>query len=428
MNQEPGRSNDYEQHPEAVEIDDSRSALDFYQPNETEDWVDGFLKNHNDHEGLFEELPGTFVGISTSLSPSERNHFFDDPRTFSDGHNALDLRASDLGQVSRKSYNQLYDDLQLGLPQTIPTRSSLGTHQAFEPVYDASSISGYDPMPSLVPINNYMFPTPPVSTHVPTFFDSNTDLNGPLQTSRAVQTPQRLQFGSDARFEGPGFMAPPEQETEEALVRRRINHLECLKPVLSPASTQPPSPMTQKRKHSQIQYLDKQGSSYHQFSNQNLGPPQAFDDFEDADPTPKRKRKAVPDDDLDYEGPSAPARTPSKRTKTSASKISTPNRQTASTSRADSSKQRQASIKNNRQVLSEEQKKTNHIISEQKRRDLIRRGYEGIQVLVPALKNTKTSKGGMLESAANWLDDILRSNDVLRQQLSSLKSGRTDFA
>ena len=369
------------------------------------------------------------MGLASTLTPSERNQFFDDPRTFSNGHTSLDLRNSGPpGQVSRKSYNQLYDDLQLGLPQTISNRSSLGTHQAFEPVYDASSISAYDAMSSTVPINNYLFPTPPVSTYVPTFFDSNGDLNGPLQTSRAVQTPQRLQFGSDARFEGPGFMAPPEQETEEALVRRRINHLECLKPVLSPASTHPPSPMTQKRNHSQVQYLDKQAGSYHQFPNQNLGPPQTFDDFEDPDPTPKRKRKAVLDDDLDYEASSAPARTPSKRTKTSASKISTPNRQIVSSSRADSSKQRQASIKNSRQVLSEEQKKTNHIISEQKRRDLIRRGYEGIQVLVPALKNTKTSKGGMLESAANWLDDILRSNDVLRQQLSSLKSGRTDFA
>ena len=404
------------------------------------------MKNHND----FEELPGTFVGMATTLSPSERNQFFEDTRTFSDGHNLLDLRAPDApGQVS-KNHNQLYDQLQLGLPQTISTRSSMGTHQAFEPVYDTSSISAYDNMPSIVQNNNYLFPTPPVSTHVPTFFDSNSDLNGPFQTSRTVQTPQRLQFGSDTRFEGPGFMAPPEQETEEALVRRRIDHLDCLKPVPSPASTHPPSPMTQKRKHSQIQYPDKQASSYNGFSIQNLGPPQAFDDFEDPDPRPKRKRKVEIEDFLDDDedpgptpkrkrkegiedylddgGSSAPARTQSKRSKTSASKISTPIRQSASTSRADSSKQRQASIKNNRQVLSEEQKKTNHILSEQKRRDLIRRGYEGIQVLVPALKNTKTSKGGMLESAANWLDDILSSNDVLRQQLTNIKSGRANFA
>ena len=322
----------------------------------------------------------------------------------------------------------MYDESQLGLPQAISNRSSLGTHQVYEPIYDTSSMSAFDHMPSIVQNSSYLFPTPPVSTHVPTFFDSNSDLNGPLQTSRAVQTPQRLQFGSDARFEGPGFMAPPEQETEEALVRRRIDHLECLKPVPSPASTHPPSPMAQKRKPSQTQYPDKQASSYHRLPNQNLGPPQVFDDFEEPAPTPKRKRKAALDDDLDYDGAAAPARTQSKRTKISAGKTSTPIRQTASTSNADSSKQRQASIKNSRQVLSEEQKKTNHILSEQKRRDLIRRGYEGIQVLVPALKNTKTSKGGMLESAANWLDDIMRSNDVLRQQLTNMKSSRTNFA
>lgn len=407
-------------------------TLDFYQPTATEDWVDGFLKSQNDHENLFEELPGTFVGMATTLSPSEKTQFLEDPRTFSDGQDLLEIRGgeglSTPASSLKNDYSQSYNGMQQGFPRTHSNRSSLRSHQILEPLY-GTSLSAYESTASLSQNGQYYFPTPPLSTHVPSFFD-NSDLGGRTQSSGAVQTPQRLQFGSDARFEGPGFMAPQEQETEEALVQRRIEHLECLKPDPSPASTNPPSPMLQKRKHSQIQYPNSQASLRHQPLSQDLGPPQTFEDYGDSDPTPKRRRKAPLDEDPDFQALSTPVRTQSKRSKPSTSKKPTPVRQNyAPTSRTDSARQRQASIKNNRQVLTDEQKKTNHIISEQKRRDLIKRGYEGIQVLVPALKDHKTSKGGMLESAADWLDDILGCNETLRQQLAGIKGGgRNGFA
>ena len=406
-----------------------QSSLDFYQPSETEDWVDGFLKSQNDHEGLFEELPGTFVGMATTLSPTERNQLFEDPRTFSDGQDPLDFRSSHPpAPASRNTYTSSSYGMHQEFLQNSSSRASLGNHQNFEPLYDPS-ISTFENTHSMTQNAHYYFPTPPLSTNAPTFFDSTGDLGVRSQNSRSVHTPQRLQFGSDVRFEGQGFLAPPEQETEEAIVQRRIHNLECLKPDPSPASTHPPSPLLQKRKHSQLQYSDHDLGLFRQPLIQSSGPPQTFDHYEDPDPSPKKRRKAPADDDPEFEDPSTPARSHSKRAKSSASRTPAPIRQNSlTTPRTSSARKQQASIKNNRQVLSEEQKKTNHIISEQKRRNLIKQGYEGIQMLVPSLKNNKTSKGGMLESAADWLEDIIRCNEILKHQLDNMKGSRNSFA
>ena len=405
-------------------------SLDFYQQSEGEDWIDGFLKGQNEHESRLEDLPGTFVGMATTLSPSERSQHLEDPRTFNNGLEPFDFGTSDLPtQLSNSTYDNWYNGSQHALSQGTSGRSLQAIHQTFQPSYDTSS-STYDNPSTLTQSNNYFFPTPPQSTHLPAFFDSNNEISGRLQTSRAAQTPRRLQFGSDARFKGPGFMAPPEQETEEALVRRRIDHMECLKPDPSPASTNPPSPMLQKRKHSQVQFTNDRSNFLHQPLAPNTAPAQALEpleQYEDSEQTPKRRKRIPDDNDSDFEDPSVPTRAQSKRSRASTSKKPTPRRPSSTANpQAESARQRQANIKNNnRQVLTEEQKKTNHIISEQKRRDLIKRGYQGIQLLVPALKNTKTSKGGMLESAADWLDDLLQCKDILAQQLNSLSDHRS---
>ena len=74
-----------------------------------------------------------------------------------------------------------------------------------------------------------------------------------------------------------------------------------------------------------------------------------------------------------------------------------------------------------RENLTEEQKRTNHILSEQKRRNLIRQGFEDLCTLVPALRGGGFSKSAMLTGAADWLEDLLHGNDILQSQLHDLK-------
>ncbi|KAK1519106.1 BHLH family transcription factor [Colletotrichum paranaense] len=73
-----------------------------------------------------------------------------------------------------------------------------------------------------------------------------------------------------------------------------------------------------------------------------------------------------------------------------------------------------------RENLTDAQKRENHIKSEQKRRTLIKEGFDDLCELVPGLKGGGFSKSTMLTMAAEWLEEIMKGNDELRAQESAL--------
>lgn len=92
-----------------------------------------------------------------------------------------------------------------------------------------------------------------------------------------------------------------------------------------------------------------------------------------------------------------------------------------------SGKRRKSAVNNSklsRENLSEEQKRENHIKSEQKRRTLIKEGFDDLCDLVPGLRGGGFSKSTMLTMAAEWLEDLLKGNEALATQLATLE-GRT---
>lgn len=278
--------------------------------------------------------------------------------------------------------------------------------------------------------NSHFFPTPPLSTFANSYFDQSS-LGGQASIQRGSQTPHRLQFGTDTNFESHSFVAPPEQETPQNLVQRKMNHMECLKPEPSPANTNPSSPILQKKNRP----APAMTAASYQPKLQPPSPPHPTHDIEPEPPSPsssvpkrRKRRKSGSDSDPDFSTTRKPTRQPSKRVKTSTTKPSSSKRKAAPTPHSPSADNstpqlRPSSAKPNRAHLTEEQKKTNHIISEQKRRDLIKRGYDGIKEMVPELKDLKYSKGAMLEAAANWLEDIVHCNGALRAQLENTNSG-----
>lgn len=74
-----------------------------------------------------------------------------------------------------------------------------------------------------------------------------------------------------------------------------------------------------------------------------------------------------------------------------------------------------------RDNLTNAQKRENHIHSEQKRRNLIRQGFEELCALVPELKAGGYSKSAVLIQAANYLDDLKKGNGRLRLYLQQLE-------
>lgn len=76
-----------------------------------------------------------------------------------------------------------------------------------------------------------------------------------------------------------------------------------------------------------------------------------------------------------------------------------------------------AASKPPRENLTEEQKRSNHIMSEQKRRDLIKRGFEDLHILVPELRQGGLSKSSVLMEAATFLERLVKVNGELRRRL-----------
>jgi hypothetical protein len=76
-----------------------------------------------------------------------------------------------------------------------------------------------------------------------------------------------------------------------------------------------------------------------------------------------------------------------------------------------------------RENLTEDQKRENHIKSEQKRRTLIKEGFDDLNELVPDLKGGGHSKSAVLVMAADWLEDLIEGNKVLRARLQELEEG-----
>lgn len=66
-----------------------------------------------------------------------------------------------------------------------------------------------------------------------------------------------------------------------------------------------------------------------------------------------------------------------------------------------------------RENLTDAQKRENHIKSEQKRRGAIKEGFDDLTFIVPNLQNGGYSKSSMLNIAGEWLDSLIKGNEIL---------------
>ncbi|KAL6703311.1 hypothetical protein ACN47E_010018 [Coniothyrium glycines] len=75
-----------------------------------------------------------------------------------------------------------------------------------------------------------------------------------------------------------------------------------------------------------------------------------------------------------------------------------------------------------RENLTEEQKRSNHILSEQKRRNLIKRGFDDLHHLVPEIRNGGLSKSSVLLEAGNFLEKLIQENISFSQLAGGIMS------
>ncbi|TQV97636.1 hypothetical protein V2A60_006624 [Cordyceps javanica] len=218
------------------------------------------------------------------------------------------------------------------------------------------------------------------------------------QGSRQAQV-NELHWGSDANFGNvQGYVPAPNKETVDGHHKVQMQVLGCLEPSNSVPNTRSGSPTV---------------------DPQRVAPLQSTGLAEDADAPPRKRRKSRPqragfDDDDDDE---LSAKTAFKKSKSPQGSNGLPSPPAESAA----SRRRKSGVgKGPRENLSEEQKRSNHIRSEQKRRTLIKEGFDDLCELVPGLKGGGFSKSTMLTMAAEWLEQLLQGNQTLAAQLQGM--------
>ncbi|KAH9864930.1 hypothetical protein IAQ61_008875 [Plenodomus lingam] len=198
-------------------------------------------------------------------------------------------------------------------------------------------------------------------------------------------------FGTDSSFNNPaGFCASQDHGHDDATRRQSQHDLEhsqflvrSIVGIPEPATPMPPQPM-----HADdVSEEDKSG--------------RGTSDDESSDKPAKKRRKSK------YRvGKESPRKAPRTGKHRRAALLE------------DNSKKKRASAaaqKLQRENLTEEQKRSNHILSEQKRRNLIKRGFDDLHDLVPEIRNGGLSKSSVLTEAGNFLEKLMQDNHAFWQ-------------
>ncbi|ORY11655.1 hypothetical protein BCR34DRAFT_601257 [Clohesyomyces aquaticus] len=219
-------------------------------------------------------------------------------------------------------------------------------------------------------------------------------------------------YGTDNAFNPNGFVVSSPDETEDAVTRRLLEDLRHAQPVIkavmpSPELDKPLTPLTKGKPPLGLIPLsyEEDGQSDEDTS---------VNDEEDDRPAKKRRKSR---NSVKVEKATSCARK-------SISGRSGKDRK-ASLDEPLGKKKRPSSAgqKALRENLTEEQKRSNHILSEQKRRNLIKRGFDDLHELVPEIRNGGLSKSAVLMEAANFLEKLIEDNKAFSAELAPSADG-----
>ena len=256
--------------------------------------------------------------------------------------------------------------------------------------------------------------------------------------------PPEISFGTDTGFTGSNFTtANGESNIEKRVFDRQNSILDCLEPNTSAAPTRASSPQHNGGGGGRSGGVNGNGngagagagaggrettSPLKLRTRQFTIPPFESDN---SNQPPKKRRKSKPkmspdeDDPAEFDHFDAVARTPARTGRGSTGSISRsrPLNGSSPVEEPPSAGGRRRrgggpAPKPPRENLTEAQKRENHIKSEQKRRTLIKDGFDDIQEIVPELKGSGLSKSVILGAAGDYLDKILAGNNILSQKLA----------
>ncbi|ROT43383.1 hypothetical protein SODALDRAFT_327581 [Sodiomyces alkalinus F11] len=382
------------------------------------------------HSDAWLQLPPQFMGTSTSLGQTSSFPF---PSADLHHHDFLDMMSVGSGLMAPPPPPHA--------SANAPPRSSTEPHPSAEVLAAASVLqNGASPrtpatplLPSRdIPMGHSRQHQPMDSFRRPDHSNTYTSNSGfaqaqyvnafpdllyasaPVERQTTASSPQQsrpqveIQWGSDLRFGSQSFMPESSRETLDAISKDQLRYIECLEPSQSATTTRLPTPNDEVSSHRAPQ--DRQAPEATRTEEVQEGPPR------------KRRKSRNTNDDADDEEDDEDEDMAGTMSKGSRKRKSKNEVATASESGAPSRRRKPgAAAKPPRENLTEAQKRENHIRSEQKRRTIIKEGFDDLCELVPGLKGGGFSKSTILTMAAEWLEDMLQGNEQLAAQLSALE-------
>jgi len=346
-----------------------------------------------DFNWLITEPPPTLVEAAPALpkSPTPPAHNFQAlPMDFSAFSNNVPVTQSASTEVLNSGATT--QPLHISPPTLVrahTTSAVEGLHGGAIPAVVSPPYASAHSIPAPSPDLVFGFPKPlteldPLNTSVAHDFGFSGPHTAPPLASRGEEYNSRLyRFGSDSHFAGNGFQPQNSSENAKAIEKSLLGNLYIIQPITHSAeNTRGPTPENlQSRKRSA---------------------PLGDDDEESEEDDLNKRRRVESDDDR-----SALRRTSQANFKARRLLYAEHKRRRSSAT----------AVKPPRENLSEEQKRSNHIMSEQKRRDLIKRGFEDLHRLVPELRAGGLSKSSVLMEAAAFLEKLVDVNAELRRRM-----------
>lgn len=426
--------------PPLLSETENQSLADFFNntnPFHTEDY--NLDTGFHSKDGLSDfnwpfDPPPTIHGVSTTVpDPSHSLHGFHDDHGFTGNSNR------------RRSNITSDDDLRAASTLFSNAQSSQTANLSPEATYANQNIM-YD----LNPLPDSTVPSP--RPHSSNFFQSltvptshtplpeqlavllpNHAENGSIDTSIAAQFAQMAQhhpqmqqdeshrqrlkrpyaFGSDNAFNPTGYIVSSPQDTEDAVTRRLMHDLHILQPSTkdvapSAESTQPSSPVAPRRfRRFPIELMPLAGDEADQSED---GTTDDEDEENGVQPAKKRRKSKHAHQSRPRDGSVDDKTSTAQRKSQSLSRGIKARKASQDDNSGKKRKSSSASQKAQRENLTEEQKRSNHILSEQKRRNLIKHGFEELHDLVPELRNGGLSKSNVLMEAASFLEELIKGN------------------
>ncbi|KAK3297721.1 uncharacterized protein B0H64DRAFT_392887 [Chaetomium fimeti] len=245
-------------------------------------------------------------------------------------------------------------------------------------------------------------------------------------------SPFDVRFGSDPNFTTSNFVPASANETTEALAAGQLAYLNCLEPnhsagptrAASPTAWAPPSPsmaagnsllvLNRRRTIPHIPPTPEEPPARRRKTSKTGALAMAASP---TTPEPPRRRSTATTINSGL-GHGIPATIPELSGGESASAAAPSRRPRKSGGGNAGAGKRGARKKSPRTVLTEEQRRLNHVDSEKKRRQLIKGGYGRLAALVPELTMNALSRSDGLCRMVDWIEKAQEGNRELERLLS----------